>query len=508
MNCVLYARVSTEKQADKELSIPAQLLAMREYAHQHGWTVVQEFIESGASARTADRPVLKQLLARCKLGEPKPEVVLVHKIDRFARNVYDYATVRAVLKQQGVRVTSVVENTDDSVSGELVENIMASIAQFYSANLGDEARKGMRQKVLNGGWPHKAPRGYASVRNSDGRGSHLVLHRRESALIRAAFELYATGHYAVRTLVERLAKDGLTAKSGRPIAASYLRRILENCFYTGRIKWGGLDVAGVHPALVTRELFERVQDVIARRYRDPTLKGAAGKFPLRRVAICAACRSHMTAERHDRWEYYRCGRNAHSAKLCPASLCNARKAHADLQQVLQQIRITSDVTNAIAQEADGIIKERVDQASQRRDELETSHSALLQQELHLTESFTVGDLSPNVYRLKAQELRDRRTTIGNELRRLTVDPGRLSARVAHILNVATSMRDLYEALSLAEQVELVAEVFGAIVLSRDGIVGFTLRPPFDRLASAAGTDPRKASGEGPAALVHAILDAA
>lgn len=77
---------------------------------------------------------------------------------------------------------------------------MASIAQFYSANLGEEARKGMRQMVLKGGWPHKAPRGYASVRNADGRGSHLELHRREAALLRVGFELYATGHYSVKAL--------------------------------------------------------------------------------------------------------------------------------------------------------------------------------------------------------------------------------------------------------------------------------------------------------------------
>src|SRR5262249_15961549 len=152
----LYARVSTEKQAEKDLSIPAQLAAMREYAIQHGWIVLEEFVEPGASGRTADRPLLRELLARCKDGNPKADVVLVHKIDRFARNGSDYANIKTILKQHGVRLASVVENTDDSISGELIENIMASIAQFYSANLGQEARKGMRQKVLGGGWPHKA----------------------------------------------------------------------------------------------------------------------------------------------------------------------------------------------------------------------------------------------------------------------------------------------------------------------------------------------------------------
>src|SRR5687767_7181155 len=118
MNCVLYARVSTDKQAQKELSIPAQLQAMRDYARQRGWTVLQEFVEPGASGRTADRPALQKLLALCKGSEPKADIVLVHKIDRLARSVYDYATIRALLKQHDIRLASVVENADESVSGE------------------------------------------------------------------------------------------------------------------------------------------------------------------------------------------------------------------------------------------------------------------------------------------------------------------------------------------------------------------------------------------------------
>src|SRR5262249_8764949 len=146
MNCLIYARVSTEQQAERELSIPAQLKASREYAAKQNWTVVEEFVEPGVSARTASRPVLQAMLRRCK-ALPKVDVVLVHKIDRLARSVHDHALIRFQLKQQHIKLASVVENVDDSVSGQLVENIMASIAEFYSANLGEEVKKGMRMLV-------------------------------------------------------------------------------------------------------------------------------------------------------------------------------------------------------------------------------------------------------------------------------------------------------------------------------------------------------------------------
>src|SRR5207302_2271328 len=108
--------------------------------------------------RTMERPMLKRLLARCR-QQPKVDVVLVHKVDRLARDVYGHATIKALLKQHGIRLASVVENVDDTITGQLVENIMASIAEFYSANLGEEVKKGMRVMIQRGEWPHQPPRG-------------------------------------------------------------------------------------------------------------------------------------------------------------------------------------------------------------------------------------------------------------------------------------------------------------------------------------------------------------
>jgi hypothetical protein len=259
---------------------------------------------------------------------------------------------------------------------------------------------------------------------------------------------------------------------------------------------------------VSGELFERVQAVIDDKYRDPGRKGGLVGFPLRGLAICAACRSRMTAERHDRWYYYRCGRNAFRASACPASLCNAKKAHADLEQLCQQIRITSELTEAIAKAAERLVEDRVARASDRKFEIEDALSALTRQEMQLTEAFTVGDLSPNVYRTKSQGLRDRRTAMSKELAGLPLSPHGLTARVAHTIELATSLWDLYTHFSDARRSALLAEVFGTIVLARDGIAGFTLKPPFDRLASAAKNDPRKLSAGRRDGLVAAILDAA
>ena len=98
MNCILYARVSTDKQAQKELSIPAQLAAMRQFAKGNGWRVLEEYVDRGESARTMKRPELQKLIRFC--AEKKSvDMVVVHKLDRMARNLPDYLTIKAELNR-------------------------------------------------------------------------------------------------------------------------------------------------------------------------------------------------------------------------------------------------------------------------------------------------------------------------------------------------------------------------------------------------------------------------
>lgn len=123
------------------------------------------------------------------------DAVVVHKVDRLARNLEDHVAIRAVLRRRGVVLVSLTENLEETASGRLVEGIHALMAEFYSANLASEIRKGMGQKAKMGGWPHAAPLGYVNVRESvAGRTvAHIVPDDERAPLVTAAFELYATG---------------------------------------------------------------------------------------------------------------------------------------------------------------------------------------------------------------------------------------------------------------------------------------------------------------------------
>jgi DNA invertase Pin-like site-specific DNA recombinase len=184
---VIYLRVSTAKQADKDAdaegySLPAQREACLRKAEALGAQVVEEYLDRGESAKTTDRPEFQRMLTRIRLARDVDYVIL-DKIDRFARNRRDDANTMFELKSHGAQLVSVKENIDETPAGQLLHAIMAGIAEFYSRNLATEALKGMTQKAKTGGTPrqgaHRVPQHQTTHRWT--RGSHRGRRSRQGA---------------------------------------------------------------------------------------------------------------------------------------------------------------------------------------------------------------------------------------------------------------------------------------------------------------------------------------
>jgi site-specific DNA recombinase len=270
---VSYLRVSTSAQADTDekdpegYSIPAQREACRRKAESFDATIVEEYIDRGESARRADRPALGALLERVKAGDIA--YVIVHKVDRLARNRADDVTIGLTFKAAGVRLVSCTENIDETPSGRLLHGIMASIAEFYSANLSTEIIKGSTQKAKSGGTPTMAPLGYLNVREHvDGREVRTVRTDPERGpLMRYAFEAYATGDYSLRDLLELLTEMGLRYRATpkrpeRTVRLSQLCSLLHNPYYIGVVSYRGEHYLGRHEPLVDGATFKKVQDLL------------------------------------------------------------------------------------------------------------------------------------------------------------------------------------------------------------------------------------------------------
>jgi site-specific DNA recombinase len=198
---IVYVRVSPGKgqaaKADEPdgYSLPAQLGACKRKAASLAAVVVEQFVERSESAKTADRPELQRMLQFVK--DNRVKYVIVHKVDRLARNRADDVAINLALHQAGAQLVSVSENIDQTPSGLLLHGIMSSIAEFYSRNLATEVTKGLVQKARNGGTPGKAPLGYLNVRHvvNGLEGRTVEVDPERAPLMAWAFKAYATGDW-------------------------------------------------------------------------------------------------------------------------------------------------------------------------------------------------------------------------------------------------------------------------------------------------------------------------
>ncbi len=300
----IYLRVSTSAQAKRNrepegYSIPAQREACLRKAASLDAEVVGEYVDRGESAKTADRAELRALLERVK-QQRDLDYVIVHKVDRLARNRYDDATISYTLKTAKIELVSVTENIDDTPFGRFMHAIVAANAEFYSANLAAEARKGLIQKAKTGGTPTRAPIGYLNVRKTiEGHEIRTVeIDPERAPHVRWAITAYATGAYTLDTLQDALTDRGLVTRPtptrpAKPLSRSQLAALLVNPYYVGIVRYAGVEYDGNHEPLIDKTTFQRARAVLEAhghaeerdRKHDHYLKG---------TLYCGRCNSRMS----------------------------------------------------------------------------------------------------------------------------------------------------------------------------------------------------------------------
>ena len=303
---VSYIRVSTREQAqrggsEEGFSLPAQREANKRKAQSMGALVVKEFADRGESARSANRPELQKMLAYLK-KDGGIDYVIVHKLDRLARNRADDVEINRAFEDAGVRLVSTSENIDQTPGGMLLHGIMSSIAEFYSRNLANEVIKGMGEKARNGGTLGKAPLGYVNVRARDENGREIrtiALDEERAPLIRLAFSEYATGNWTVSQLAKHLNTLGLSIpptprRPAKPITATRLHEILRHPYYKGIVTFQGVEYPGKHEPLVDSQTWQTVQAILASR-RNGERQRIHNHF-LKSTIVCGQCGARLSVQ--------------------------------------------------------------------------------------------------------------------------------------------------------------------------------------------------------------------
>jgi len=263
MKAAIYARVSSDSQ-DVDLSISAQLRSVRDYANRNGYEIVREYVDEAESGRSASRPQFKEMIAVAKLKNPPFASILVWKLNRFSRSRVDSVTYKTLLKNKGIRVISINEHLDESPSGQLLEGIIESVDEFYSANLGQDIRRGLRENAARGFYSiGRAPYGFRKVPVRDGVKTRYKLEpEMEDSIsikvVRRIFEM-AFKRIGCKQIAMTLNREGFFTSTGQRWGKTTVHKILNNEVYCGTLVFGGRPG---HPALHSGE-----RDCLAAYYR-------------------------------------------------------------------------------------------------------------------------------------------------------------------------------------------------------------------------------------------------
>ncbi|MBQ5328616.1 MAG: recombinase family protein [Oscillospiraceae bacterium] len=302
MNVVIYARFSSHSQTEQ--SIEGQLKECYTYAERMGYTVVGEYIDRAQSGKFDNRTDFQKMIADSE--KHTFQGVLVYQLDRFARNRYDSAIYKAKLKKNGVRVLSARENITDDASGILIEGVLESMAEYYSAELAQKIHRGMlinAEKCLSNG----SNPGLGFKVNKDRTFS---VDEEGAKIVREIFERYARGETKAE-IVKDLQQRKIKTSLGNVFTYNSLSHLLENKRYIGVYMYKDMETPGGMPRIVDDDLFYKVQDILNKNKVVPARTRGENEYLLTTKLFCGYCKEMMvgyggTGKSGKQYHYYMC----------------------------------------------------------------------------------------------------------------------------------------------------------------------------------------------------------
>ena len=287
MKAVIYARYSSDSQ--REESIEGQLRECTAFAEKNGITVLRHYIDRAYSAKTDNRPEFQSMIKDS--GKRLFDIVIVWKLDRFARNRYDSARYKATLKKNGVKVVSATEIISEGAEGIILESVLEGYAEYYSADLSEKVIRGMTDNALkckfNGGM---MPIGYVIDAEQ-----HFRIDPLTAPFVLEAFKRYDGGE-TISSIMNWLNEQGLTNTRGRKMTFNSVGHILHNRRYIGEFRYRDVIVPDGIPAIVPQNLFDRVQEKLAKNKKAPARHKAEDDYLLTTKLFCGYCGAYLCGE--------------------------------------------------------------------------------------------------------------------------------------------------------------------------------------------------------------------
>ena len=314
MKAVIYARFSSDRQ--REESIEGQIRECTEYAQRQGITIINTYVDRAKSA-SKDTEKRENFLRMVRDSNKHLfDIILVWKLDRFARSRYDSAHYKNLLKKNGVKVVSATENITDGPEGIILESMLEGMAEYYSAELSEKIHRGQKENALkgrnNGG---TVPLGYTLNKETQ----HLEVNPVTAPIVQEIFQRYAAGD-TIAAIKDDFNRRGLKTNKGYSFRYSTFNTVLKNRKYIGEYKYQDVVIPGGVPALVSEDVFKKVQARMEKNKQTPAAAKATERYLLTTKLFCGECGRMMAGESGTGtggkiYRYYKC-HNAKNKKGC------------------------------------------------------------------------------------------------------------------------------------------------------------------------------------------------
>ena len=419
MRYFLYVRKSTDVEDKQVLSIEAQLSELRSLARASELDIAAEFVEK-QSAKMPGRFIFSEMMSRISRGEAQG--VVCWKLDRLARNPVDGGQIQWLLQSGVIAHIQTHDRAYYSADNVLMMSVEFGMANQYVRDLAVNTARGLRAKARQGIFPGQAPLGYLN----DVRTKTIAVDRKKSKVVRTAFELYAENGSRFEDIARFLFERGICTKptkrwqngGARPLKKDQIKDMLTNTFYFGHFRYCNEMYEGTHTPLISKALFDRVQEVIALRCK----KQKTSKEPQTLCGLlkCGSCGCMITGELHvkksgRRYVYYRCTKKRGK---CDSVYMSEAALDAELSDLLARFHLPRHWAAELGKMAENDAREAEKSAAAEISALRADMAELDSKISRLTNLFVEQDIERDEYLERKRELMSRKRSTQENILRL------------------------------------------------------------------------------------------
>lgn len=463
MKAAIYIRVSTEEQVKEGYSVSAQKQKLKSFCISQGWEVAGLYPDEGISAKDTNRPELKRMIQDIK--QDKIDCVLVYRLDRLTRSVFDLYKLLEVFEKYDCKFKSATEVYDTtSAMGRMFITIVAALAQWERENMGERIAFGFAEKARQGKWPMNfAPIGYDLLETGV-----LTINQKEDQTVKKIFKLYQT--MGMPGVAKQLNNEGIPTKEGNRWSDNTIMKVLRGHHFCGEIYWNGQVYHGNHEPIIDKDFWDQTQELMKQRNRTPS-RSVSSRYIFSSKLKCPNCGktligSYSTYKGKNgtvEYPHYRCQEKRHGRCKGTKYIRESKLEKAFVEYLNQQ-------------EYDHLFSEVAATSEQSLNKEETNDIEELQKQLDKIEkrkkkwqyAWTEDIMSYEDFKKRMDEAKQEEASINEKLSAYTVEESPEPIDQEEIINALSNIKNNWSALEHAEKKNLVSQIVKQIHFKHDG----------------------------------------